>query len=708
MTADAVGPRLASVANTIDGTAQLAGVVVQANSVAGGIHHHFPSPALPIPRQLAPVPAHFTGREDETKALEAAREAGARLVVLSGIGGVGKSALATRWLHSYGHDHYSGGQFYADLQALSGPVVPEAVLQQWLRALGVPQPPAGLRELTGLWRSLTFDRTVAVHLDNAADPAQVRPLLPSGAQSLTVVTSRTSLWELGVDGASLHRIGPLDPAAAIDLLARFAGADRVAAEPDAAARLAAACAHHPLPLVLAGARLASRPERPLATVADALTRHTADARANHEDPARMAITDGLNESYTALEARAQRVYRCLGLLPVDVIDPDMVTAACRLTWGEAQRLLEVLTDEQMLELLPPLPFSAERYRLPAAAREHARQLAMRHDGPAVRNRVVRRLTEWMLAVAQLAQVRLTRAQAALQQKDALTPPVRVPFTDDAGAMAWLERHERSLPGVLRMGQERGWDALVWRLVDAFWPLFLRRHPYVLWAEAHEIGLASARRADDPAAVRQMLNSGAIGLSASGRLDEALAWYSEALVAAREAGDTRDEGQAVLGIGACHQEAGRPEQAEQYLHEAIALWEGCDYPRGVALATILLAQIILANDARRALGMLADARATLLSAADPYDAARALALHGHARVLTGDIETGISEMSDAATVFRAAGSIRWLARVLELLGSAHRDGLDLEAARQCYREAAELYTVIRPTDAERLRHLERAL
>ncbi|MFC4035784.1 tetratricopeptide repeat protein [Streptomyces polygonati] len=422
----------------------------------------------------------------------------------------------------------------------------------------------------------------------------------------------------------------------------------------------------------------------------------------------MATTAGLDESYAGLEARAQRVYRSLGLLPVDVVDPDLITAACRMTWGEAQWLLEMLADERMLELLPPVANFTERYRLSATAHEHARLLALRHDGPVVRSRVLRRLAEWMLSIAQLAQVRLTRAQAALQQPDALVPAVRVPFEDDAGAMAWLERHERSLPGVLRMAQERRWDEIVWRLVDAFWPLFLRRHPYALWAEAHEIGLASARRANNPAAVRQMLNSGAIGLKTAGRLDEALAWFIEALVAARKAGDIRDEGQALFGLGACHHEAGRAQQAEPYLQEATDLWERCGYPRGVALATILLGEIVLTDDPRRAQAMLTDARGILLGAEDSYDATCALALHGHARVLTGDIETGIGEMEDAADVCRAAGSTRWLARVLELLGSAHRDRLDPATARQCYREAAELYAVIRPADADRLRQLERAL
>lgn len=423
----------------------------------------------------------------------------------------------------------------------------------------------------------------------------------------------------------------------------------------------------------------------------------------------MAITAGLDESYASLEANAKRLYRRLGLLPVDDVDPDMIAATCRVEWGDAEWLLEVLADEQVLEPLPPDAARPVRYRLPTAAREHARLLAVGHDEEAARDRVLRRLAEWMLATAAQAQIRLTHAQATLQQEDAPPPPTRLPFEDDPGAMAWLESHERNLLGVLRMAQAHGWDEIVWRLVDAFWPLFLRRHPYALWAAAHEIGLASARRTGNPAAVRQMLNSGAIGLSSSGRLDEAIAWYTAALEAARNHGDPRDEGQALLGLGACHHGAGHPQQAEPYLTEAVTLWDACGYPRGVALATIVLGEIaLMAGDPGRAQGMFASARCMLLAAEDPYDAARALALYGRARALAGDAETGIGEMEEAAAVFEAAGSTRWLARVLEMLGATHRDRGDRESARRCFRKGADLYAGIRPADAERLTRLEQDL
>src|SRR5882724_11547324 len=109
----------------------------------------------------------------------------------------------------------------------------------------------------GLYRSLMADRQVLVVLDNAADEAQVRPLLPAGAGNLVLVTSRSRLAGLAL--AEVIDLGVLPPGQAVELLGKIAGADRVGTEPEAAAAIAALCGYLPLALRIAGARLAARP-----------------------------------------------------------------------------------------------------------------------------------------------------------------------------------------------------------------------------------------------------------------------------------------------------------------------------------------------------------------------------------------------------------------------------------------------------------------
>ncbi|MEU0341881.1 hypothetical protein ABZ092_23725 [Streptomyces bobili] len=687
--------------NQIGGQARLTGFTVQAGRIYGGVHHHVSAVPLPIPRQLPPCARHFTDREADRRALDDARDAGARLHVISGIGGVGKSALAVRWLLDSAYD---GGQLYVDLSGPEQPIRPEAVLRRWLRAFGIDRPPAQLGELTGLWRSVTASRSVAVLIDGATDAGQVRPLLPAAEDSSTVVTSRSALADLAVDGAVCHPLRPLAQQAAIQLLASLAGQDRIEAAPLDAARLADRCFRLPLPLVLVGARLASRPQHSVAAITDALAHRGLPADTYREDPARMITNTALDGAYQELEEEAQRIYRWLGLLPTGDVYPDLTAAVCELPPARAVRGLEILAEEQLLEPLAERGGRA-RYRLIPAARDHARQLALQHDPEEERVLRLRRLCEWMLAISTQAQLRLTPAQATLWQSTVTElPPDQAPFHDDGEALAWLESHEGNLLEVLRAAKAAGWDDLVWPLVDTFWPLFLRRHPYELWAAAHEIGLGAALRTGNAAAVRQMLLSGAIGLNAAGRVVDAIRWYGEACDAARDAGDLRDEGQALLGLGSCHSDAGMPEQARPFLTRAIALWRSCGYPRGVALANIVLGEIDLAEAPGRALEVFAEARADLLEVNDPYDAARALTLLGHARVLTGDAETGIREMMSGLAALADAGSTRWQARALEWLGDAHRGTGDAVPAREYYQQAEQLYEGMRPADAERVRAL----
>ncbi|MEV7157069.1 tetratricopeptide repeat protein [Streptomyces misionensis] len=704
-TATAAARDRAASVNRIQGEPHFDGPVVQARFIEGGIHYHAPATKRAVPRQLPPPFAHFTNREDDQRALDIALASGIRLIVVSGIGGVGKTAMAARWLSQRA---FPDGQVYADLSAGRTPDPSEVILRRWLRAFGIEQPPADLAELAALWRTVTATRTVALQVDGVTSPDQVRPLLPAGPDCVTVVTSRSALLDLAVAGAALHSLLPLSPTAARELLARLAGPERVAAMADSGARLADVCHRLPQALVLVGARLASRPQHSAAALADSLVRRAALAHTHREDPIQMVIASALNETYNGLAEETKRLYRYLGTLPGRDISPDMAAAITGLPWPQAAAGLESLADEFLLE-----PSAAHhdgvQYRLVSAARGHARELALRHDPEDERLLVQRRLCEWFLSIAGQAQQRLAPAQATLQRSMGCAGQAYpAPFSDDAGAMAWLDTYESALLDILRVAEEAEWHELIWRTVDAWWPHFLRRHPYELWVTAHEIGLAAARRAGRDAAVRQMLASGAIGLTAAGRLDEAITWYTRALEAARAAGDIRDEGQALHGLGSCHRQAGRPDQARGLLMHAIARWEQCGYQRGIALSTIVLGEIALPDDAAHALDLFTRAHALLLELDDSFEAARALALKGHARVVTGEAADGIEAMEGALRMLTETGSIRWQARTLELLGHAYQDQGEPRTAGDCYRQAAALYERISPADAERVRELESAL
>ncbi|MFE7071175.1 tetratricopeptide repeat protein [Streptomyces sp. NPDC057620] len=684
-----------SVSNRIGGSARLTGVTVQAGEVHGGLHVYQPPPDVPVPRQLLPVPPHFTDRESDLASLRELSANSAGLLVVTGAAGVGKTSLVTRWLRACDDADFPDGHFYADLRGhtLEDAASPSEILGRFLRALYPGPVPADLAEQTALWRSLTSGLRLVVMLDNVCTAAQARPLLPGSQHSLVVVTSRRRLTGLRMDGAVFHSLDVLPPHAAEALLTRTIGRERVDDDPAAARRVVALCAGLPLAVCVASARLAARPRQPLGALADALAR-PADRLAVLKVDGETAVRGALDDSYEVLPASAARLYRRLGHLPLPELDGAIAAAAGGHTLQEADELLDVLVEANLLQ--DP---GADTYTFHDLVRLHARQRGTEAEALDA----VRRVADWYLATATEAEKLITPAQFTLDRDHVHQPYLPTPFTDESGALRWLDRHRVNLMTVLRTAGAYGWHTLVWQCADAMWPLFLKLRYYDLWIEAHERGLAAARLADHAAAERQMLNSGAIGLSAARRIDEAIDWYGASCEAARLAGDRRDEGQALLGIGAAHYEAGRLVQAVPYLDRAIALWEETGYARGTGLARIVLGEIALADgEPLLAVRHFEHAHTTLAAVPDPHDTARALAFLGRARACAGAYESGTTQLMDALGTFERSGSVHWQARTLEMLGQTAQDSGRTDVARDHYWRSLDLCAPIGVEDARRLR------
>ena len=204
--------------------------------------------------QLPPEVTGFTGRDDELAVLadllDPDTTAGPVLVsAVAGLPGVGKTTLVVAAGHAaQRRGWFGGGVLFIDLHGYDeARVEPAQALDALLRALGVPAEhiPPGVEERAGLYRSVLVQVTepVLVIADNASSEAQVRPLLPGTGPHKVLVTSRHTLAGLG---ARLVDVTILDEEASIALLdgvlrAARPSDDRIAADPDAARRLAGAC-----------------------------------------------------------------------------------------------------------------------------------------------------------------------------------------------------------------------------------------------------------------------------------------------------------------------------------------------------------------------------------------------------------------------------------------------------------------------------------
>ncbi|MGW6930534.1 BTAD domain-containing putative transcriptional regulator [Lentzea sp. NPDC054927] len=336
------------------------------------------------PRQLPP-PSDLCGRS----ALVAEVVSALPVVVLTGQGGVGKSALAVRVAHDLAA-RYPGGQLYAKLLGSSA----FEVLGRFLRALGVPpnEVPADLDERAAVYRSLLASRRVLVVLDDALDERQVRPLLPGYPGSALLVTSRRSLAALREARHIVVPVLDLDDAAAM-----LAGSDDVSAR-----SLAVLCGRLPLALSVLAARLT----RPDMTPARLLTRLVGQRALLDE----LAVGDldvrgSIALSYRALSPAAGLAFRRLGLLGGVTMPAWVLAAFADQPWEAGERLLDDLLSCHLAEPAGVDEAGQSRFFLHDLVHEFASELVVQ-ESVADRRAAVTRLVHGLLALAATADDRL--------------------------------------------------------------------------------------------------------------------------------------------------------------------------------------------------------------------------------------------------------------------------------------------------------------
>ncbi|XMN06423.1 ATP-binding protein [Streptomyces griseobrunneus] len=687
--------------NDLSGTVH--GFVVQAGSVHGGIHV-FGGGAreeVPQPWQLPPS-VRITDRTDELRALElhrcrAMEDGHPTLAAVSGLGGVGKTAVALAWLHTL-RPHFPGGQLYADLgaQAPGGPADPGEVVGRFLRALGVPtgQVPPALGERVALYRSLTADRQLVVLLDDAATAAQVRPLLPAG-RCVTAVTSRRRMPGLSLDGGHVIHLEPLSTEAAVELLDSTLADGRVAAQPEEARALVLLCAGLPLAVRIAGARLAARPRQGITAMVRALSEE-------HERLEALAIEGdhdvraALDLSYQGLPPTAARLYRLLGLHPGREFGGPVARA---LLGEDAVEALDALYDANLLVDVAEAS-GGERYRFHDLVRLHAAARAAQDESADERTAALLRIGHHYLANADRAEEIIEPRRALLERDFEPECVVEEDFGAVGGqaeaeaALDWLERELHNLMAVVRLARPMGAPELAWQLTDALWPLFPRRKLYREWREAHEEGLLAAEEAGDEEAACRMLTSGALGKLATGAPAEGLAMFERAAASFLERGDALGHARTLNYRGLAHQRLGRPDRAAELFARAADALPACGDLRAGALARFNLADVAFSQGRYEDAAVDAEAaRLTLEAAGDAYNAARAAGLTGRACVHLGRLGRAESELSAALSALRAQAAGFEAARVLGGLAQlSERRGQPWQA-RQYYREALSLYSSV---------------
>jgi transcriptional regulator with XRE-family HTH domain/tetratricopeptide (TPR) repeat protein len=535
--------------------------------------------ALRRPRQLPATPADFTGRKEVIDVAhriliggDVATVPGSVTVLnICGRPGVGKSTLAVVLGHMVRERYDDGQLFVAMAGATRAPRSPLAMLKELLMSLGVEANalPSTVDGRAALFREKSTDRNLLVVLDDAGDEQQVLPLLP-GTPSTVIVTSRRPL--AGLAGVRIIDLDVMPEPEAVELVTKVSGRERLTVARDDLIRIARACAGLPLALRIAGARLASRPNLPVAALAADL-----DDERRRLDELRFADLEV--RSTLALACAALEEEQCLGFALLGRLNVRSVTAwnvgfLLGVEHTQALQILDALVDARLVDMGPVDAFGEPRYRLHDLLRLFAREMPI--DENRWTSALLRVVGSWLMladtadAVLPVTSDIVTRGStprvsipAALQQRVASQP------------LIWFSSEEDSLVAAVDQLVAEGQPEPAWELTSCMRTYVMLQSHWDVWERTHRAALESCLASgDDRGAASMYFGLGKLRIDVHGAVRKEPEELLTAIRLYSQMSDATGEARALHELAHWTSVVGDLDQAEQHCRRALALAESC--------------------------------------------------------------------------------------------------------------------------------------
>jgi DNA-binding SARP family transcriptional activator len=658
----------------------------------------------PTPRQLPATVPNFAGRAAEFAALTEALDDGcARTTMITGVAGVGKTTLAVHWAQHVAR-RFPDGQLYANLRGFDpsgAPVAAADAVRGFLMALSVPAEmiPATADAQAGLYRSLLAGKRMLVVLDNARDPAQVRPLLPGSAGCRVLVTSRSLMAGLvAAEGAGQLSLDVLDDAEAAELLTGRLGRDRTAAEPEALAELVVQCAGLPVALVIVAARATAQRHLPLRVLAAELrgAKNRLDALTTGDSAT--DVRSVFSWSYRSLSAPAARLFRLAGLHPGPSLSAEAAASLTGMPPAAAGRGLRELAGARLID--EPTP---GRFALHDLLREYAAEHAMSTGTPASRRAAIHRMLDHYLHTA-------VAAGSLLQPEQGWIAPARIVrgvttgrVADRRAAADWFETEHLALMAAIGLAADLGFDLHACQLAVALTGVLDQSACWEDLAACSATALAAAQQAGHREAEAQVQRGLAGAFARLGRYDDARVHLQRCLDQFTELKNADGQARAHLNLACLLHDMDDSEGALSHAYQASDLFERLRQRAGLAasLNTVGWLEAHL-GDTEQGLVYCEQALALAQEAGNQVVAAGTWDSLGYVRHLLGQHEAAVSCYRQAAAMYAEIGAAWYRAEVLINLGDTHEAAGDLRAARELWQEALVVYERAHHPHTARLR------
>ena len=629
----------------------------------------------------------FAGREGSlTQVLEltAHDEKRAKICVITGTGGVGKTTVAVRAGHELA-DEYTDGQLFIDLYGYTldkEPLDPHAALGALLRAVGVDpdEVPESLDERSALWRATLMGRRVLTVLDNAVTYSQVAPLLAASPGSLTLVTSRNDL--AGLSGARYISLNVLEKKSSLELFARVLGEDKVAQEPEQAEEVARLCGGLPLALRVVAGRMMSRPRWTFAHVVRRLSEQNRQFRELQVDG--QSVEAAIDLSYRSLNPELHRAFLLLSAAFGRNIDLHGAATLLALSPVEADEVLQDLVSVCLLD--EP---HADVYRFHDLIHVFASQRARTDLGAKEFDRAREAHADYFTATTARAAELLGGPRHSGEKP--LKPSRYSPeLNDRAEAEEWFELHQDHIAEVVEYfaSQERAEDA--WRLADSTWKFYTIRGRSGMILSLHERVLAANDGSGHERGRAVTLIGMGIAYYIAGSFDRSLEMLTEAKAILEVVEDEWGMVRALSNLAMVYERVGRFRDSAEAIQGVLAHAAATEDPRVEALQwgnLAVLRQTL--GDHEEALRCAERALKTSMGGSQEEGRAYVKRVMGEARVGLEQYDRAFGDLEEALELSTRLQLVGNLIFVHNSFGVAHRAVGRFESAVAAHVKALEL-------------------
>lgn len=656
------------------------------------LRRHGPAPvgeAGVVYNALPPDTAAFTGRQSEideiTERVAAAAEHGGVIGIsaIGGMAGVGKSTLAVHVAHLLA-DRFPSRQLFVDLHAHTAskaPADPAATLAGLLTGDGLDprQLPTGLPQLSALWRTRMAGRRTLLVLDNAADSAQVAPLLPGGTGSLVLITSRRHLGDLpyAVAEVSLDVMPPADAMAMfLSLAPRAVGQEKQVAD------LVELAGFLPLAISLLARVYAKHRTWSM----DELIGETRD-RLLTLSAEQGTVAAAFDLSYQALPPARRRFFRLLGLHPGSDLDPYAAAALTDTTPSEAEAHLDALHGDH----LATEP-SYRRYGMHDLIRAHARAHTENSDPIEQRDFALDRLLNYYAHTAHTTSTAIARLP-----RPGLDEPVSAharELRDREAARAWLRAEYANLEAAFVFAQAHRLDRHAIALAAGLAEILQADGPWSRAVQIHQVAVEAAERLDHPAARATALTDLGRARYMTGDLPGAADAQRRALDIYREVGNRDGEANTLTYLGRVLVATGDLPGAADALTRALEIYRQVGNRDGEANTLDNLGRVRhLAGDFSGAAQAQARALEIYSRSGNRHGEATTLTDLGRVQYTIGDYPQAADTLTRALEMYRQIGNRNGEANTLTDMGNVQYLTSDYLKAADTLTRALEIYRQI---------------